>query len=67
MKAREDKKIVLTANPDELRVLADKMEAAWERITWGDSTFVDFMAYGDGLRIDIHLDQEWFKQYKTRG
>ena len=58
MKAREEKKLIITANPEELRALADKMERRWEKLRAGESTFVDFLDYEAG--VHLHLDQVWF-------
>ena len=61
-----DKKIIVTMNPDELRDLADKMEAKFPMLQIGDSTFITSLVYSDDLRIDLHLDQAWFHK-KNRG
>ena len=55
-----DKTIRVTLSPDELRNLADKMEADFPKKLPGDSTFIDFLVYSRDLRIALHADQEWF-------
>ncbi len=60
MKAREERNIILTMNPDELRALANKMERRWEKITMGQTTFVEFLHFSDELKISLHLDQDYF-------
>jgi hypothetical protein len=66
MKARESRKITISANPDELRALADKMERRYERCRVGDTTFVDFINYDpeEKLTIALHFDQCWFDERK---
>jgi len=60
MRVREEREIIVVANPDELRNLADKMEKRYEELTIGQTTFVDFLGYQDGFKVCLHLDQEWF-------
>ena len=65
MTMREERNIIITMNPDQLRKLADKMEQAYPTLKIGDSTFVDFLGYKPDLRVSLHLDQEWFNTTKT--
>jgi len=66
MTMREERNIIITMNPDQLRKLADKMEQQYPTLKIGDSTFVDFLGYKPDLRVSLHLDQEWFNK-KTEG
>lgn len=67
MNTREERKIIITMSPDELRKLADKMETRWANLKTGDSTFVDFLHHESDFTINLHLDQHWFhKQPKTQ-
>jgi len=50
--------INLTCSPKELRALADRCEERAQKTTLGETTFVDFLFYGDGLVIKLHFDQE---------
>ena len=58
----ENREIIITMNPDELRALADKMEATFPRLRLGQTTFVDFLGYSEDLKVKLHLDQEWFNK-----
>jgi hypothetical protein len=60
----EERKIVITASPEELRRLADKMEATYPRLRLGETTFVDFLWYSKDLSVCLHLDQQWFENRK---
>lgn len=60
MNAREERKIVLTISPEELRRIADKMERKYKELLAGDSTFVDLIHIGPSFTVDIYLDQEYF-------
>ena len=56
----EERKIVICASPLELRKLADKMEEIWPKLKPGNTTFIDFLAYKDDLKVCLHLDQDYF-------
>jgi hypothetical protein len=60
----EDRRIVITKNPAQLRQLADAMERRYSKLALGDSTFVDFLGYSDTLQVCLHLDQQWFEDKK---
>jgi hypothetical protein len=65
----EDRKIIITTNPDELRRLADLMEEKFPKIPLGKSSFIDFLAVTPEYKVCIHADQEWFwyrKQSKKK-
>jgi hypothetical protein len=57
---REEHRIIITMNPDQLRKLADKMEKDFPKKTVGDSTFIDFLGHSPELQVCLHADQEWF-------
>lgn len=54
--------INITASPDELRRLADKMEIVAARRSIGMNCFVDFLAYDKHYQVKLFFDQE-----KTKG
>lgn len=60
MDTREERKIIITMSPVELRNLAAKMEKLWARKKIGDSTFVDFLHYSSDFQICLHLNQQYF-------
>ncbi len=60
MNAREERKVIITMSPKELRDLADKMEKKWPKLKPGDSTFVDLIHCSDDLQVVLNLDQEYF-------
>ena len=66
MKARQEKTIIITASPKELRDLADKMEERWSKLTPGQTTFVDFIDHEGDLDVHLHLDQGYFHKLKQR-
>lgn len=59
MNAREEREIILTMNPKELRRLADKMEKRYKDLSIGDSCFVNILSYKDP-KVVLNLDQEYF-------
>ena len=61
---REERSIIITMNPDQLRKLADKMEKIYSKLTFFNTTFVDFLGHTPELRVCLHLDQEWFIEAK---
>ena len=67
MKARQEKKIIITASPKELRDLADKMEERWLKLRPGQTTFVDFIDYEGELDVHLHLDQAYFHNLNKEG
>tara|TARA_R110002096_G_C14661910_1_gene728317 strand:+ start:11792 stop:12031 length:240 start_codon:yes stop_codon:yes gene_type:complete len=62
MSMHEERNIVITMNPDELRALADKMESMYAKSEIGDSKFVDFLGYTPNLKVCLHYDQWFFEQ-----
>jgi len=60
MNSYEEKKIVIYANPEELRNLADEMEDRWPKLKPGQPTFIKFLVNKDGLKVCLHLDQQYF-------
>ena len=56
----EERKIVITMNPDQLRKLADDMERKFPKKTCGETTFIDFLGVSPTLKVCLHADQEWF-------
>ena len=60
MRAREERKIIITMSPKELRDMADEMEKRWKYLKPGQSTFVDFINYDENFLICLHLDQAYF-------
>jgi hypothetical protein len=64
MTSREEKRIILTMDPEELRDLANRMERRWKNIELGDSCYVDTISYTDP-RIDLYLDQGYFERLKN--
>jgi len=60
MNTREERKIIITMSPKELRHLADKMERVCPQRQVGASTFVDYLHHKQGFTIDLHFDQEYF-------
>lgn len=56
----EERKIIITMSPDDLRSLADKMEEKFPKKRLGESTFIDFLGYSPDLQVCLHADQEWF-------
>ena len=62
----EEKKIVLTMNPDELRELADKMEKEYPLKMVGDSCFIANLVYSGHFTLDLHADQGWFNDRENQ-
>lgn len=62
----EERNVIITMNPDQLRKLADKMEETFPRLKLGQTTFVDFLGYSSDLKVCLHLDQEWFSKKSRR-
>jgi len=60
MRGREERKIILTMNPDELRELANKMEKIYPTLKMGQDCFVDFLHHESNFTVDLYLDQTWF-------
>lgn len=60
----EQRDIIVTISPKELRDLADTMERDFTKKKLGDSCFIDVIGYGDGFRVLLHADQEWFHKSK---
>jgi len=66
MNTREERKIIITMSPVELRELADRMEKLWPHLRPTDPVFVDFLHYSSNFQVCLHLDQEYFyKLYKA--
>lgn len=57
---REERKIIITMNPKQLRNLADDMERQFPKKKIGDSCFIDFLGHSQNLQVCLHADQEWF-------
>ena len=62
---REERKVIITMNPDELRALADKMERVFPQKRLGDTCFIDFLGYSQEMQVCLHADQEWFHKKKS--
>ena len=62
MSMHEERKIIITLNPDKLRELADKMEHDFQKKRLGQSTFIDFLGYSSDLQVCLHADQTWFHE-----
>lgn len=60
----EYRDIIITMSPKELRDLADTMERDFPKKRIGDSCFIDFIGYGEGFKVALHADQEWFLKSK---
>ena len=58
----EERKIIITMNPAQLRKLADKMEKKYINLDIGDNTFVDFLGQSPSLTVCLHMDQHWFEK-----
>lgn len=61
MSMREERKIIITLNPDELRKMADRMESHYAKAQIGDPSFVDYLGYSAELKVCLHYDQGWFE------
>lgn len=65
MNVHEQRIINLTMSPSELRQLADKMEARFPKIRYGESMFCDILHYGKEFEIHLYIDQEYFSTLKN--
>ena len=64
MSMYEERKIIITLDPDELRRLADKMERDFPHKRLGQSTFIDLLGHSSDLTVCLHADQTWFENKK---
>ena len=67
MNAREEREIILTISPKELRDLADKMEDRFPKKRIGETTFIASLHSSENFSISLHLDQNYFEKLKREG
>lgn len=63
----EERTIIVTMSPKELRDMADKMERQFPKKKIGDSCFIDFLGYGDGFKVALYGDQEALRKERETG
>lgn len=62
MNARKFTHVIITMSPKELRDIADRMEGRFPAMCIGDSTFISCLHITEDLKVDMHLDQEYFNK-----
>jgi vacuolar-type H+-ATPase subunit E/Vma4 len=65
MRSREEKRIILTMDPEELRRLADEMDEMGKTLKLGFSNDCYVGTISHSPRIDIYLDQGYFERLKN--
>ena len=53
----EQRDIIITMTPTELRHLADKMERDFPKKKLDESCFIDVIGYDEGFKVALYADQ----------